>query len=432
MDSDSGDSSGSEDWSFDALVKLQRLYDSYPFLNSVHLDAVGDGDLDLHDVQNMTNANWKVLGKFIAQKHNIKEVRLTDGTINDLRMMFLFRGLRSSSSIKELVVYNNDLSIAGLQSIGSFLHNAQKLRILDISHTNLQSDGFNFLFRALHSSPIEELDCSNCGIESIEIDSDFIPKKIKVLKLSYNIINADGYRGLATLLEWGDTTLNLLNICHTQIDDHRLKILVNALNKNTSLRSLILMGNDGISEQGRIMLLKLVNDVSSIKATLQSNHTLKNITERFDNDDIQQRIKIALDINRAEDSPEAAGIEKVFRTQLCSVVREKLAAIQGIDHSVYSEIDPLHLPEVLSLIGQNLGQEELFVALKSTIMGLLSTADLKKCIQQERDLYVAKIAEYKIKVEELDAKLATMEQAVNEETEDRDSKRRRCHGGALG
>ena len=425
MDSDIVDSSGSEDCSFDALVRLQRLHDSYPFL-----DTIGNEDLD--DIQNMTNANWKVLGKYIAEKHNLQEVRLSKGALNDLRMIHLFRGLKRSNSIKQLLLYENALSIAGLQSMEPFLHNAHNLRTLDISRNNLQSEGFNFLFRALHNIPIEELNCSECGIESIEIDRDYIPKNLKALELAKNIINADGYRGLATLLEWEDTTLNLLNICFSKIDDHRLTILVNALKKNTSLKILLLAGHD-ISDRGRIMLLKLVNDISSIKATLQSNHTLINIlVELFLKDEIQQQISIALDINKTEDSPEAASIEKVFRTQLSRGLRAKMAAIQGIDHSVYSEIDYLHLPEVLSLIGQNLGQEELFVALKSTIMGLLSTVDLKKCIQQERDLYVAKIAEYKIKVEELDAKLATMEEAANEETEDRDSKRRRCDGGALG
>ena len=429
MDSDSGDSSGSEDWSFAALVRLQRLHDFYPFLNAI-------GGDDLHDIQNMTNANWKVLGKYITTTRNYDTVCFSDGVLNDLRMVFLFRGLKRSNSIRKLQLNSNELSVAGLQSMGPFLNNAHKLRILNISNNNLQSEGFNFLFRELHNSSIEALNCSNCGIESIEIDSDHIPKKLRELHLANNIINADGCRGLATLLEWGDTALNSLNISRTQIDDHRLAILVNALRRNTSLGTLRLMGNDGISERGRIMLLKLVNDISSIKATLESNHTLTDIMGSFDNDEIQRQINIATNINSWE---ETAGVEKVLRTQLRSSVREKMAAIQGINHSVYNEIDPLHLPEVLSLIGQNLGQGNLFVALKSTIMGLLSTEDLKRCIQQERDKYAAILAKHKTivaklgaKVDELDAKIAKLEQAANEETEQRDSKRCRCDDGALG
>ena len=434
MDSDSGDSSGSEDWSFDLLNNLERFHDR--FQKALRLDGSRNG----YFIRNTTSQNWKVLGKYFTNIKTYGIIHISNGALDDLRMMNLFRGWTSDCYIKELSLHNNGLSIAGLQSMGPFLQNATNLKKLVISNNNLQSEGFNSLLRALSDSPIEVLNCSNCGIETIEIDSDCIPKNLKVLHLANNIINADGYRGLATLLEWGDTTLTSLNISQTQIDDHRLAILVNALRRNTSLGTLRLLGNDGISEQGRVMLLKLVNDISSIKATLQSNHTLVDIKlKSAGGDEIQRRINIATSINMTEDSPEAAGIEKVFRTQMRSCVREKMAEIQGIGHSVYSEIDPLHLPEVLYAIGLNLGQEELFVALKSTIMGLLSTVDLKKCIQQERDKYAAKIVEHKTilaklgaKVEELDAKLATMEQAVNEETEHRDSKRRRCDGGALG
>jgi hypothetical protein len=35
------------------------------------------------------------------------------------------------------------------------------------------------LLRALRDNPIEKLYCSNCGIESIEIDNDYIPRNVK-------------------------------------------------------------------------------------------------------------------------------------------------------------------------------------------------------------------------------------------------------------
>lgn len=70
-------------------------------------------------------------------------------------------------------------------------------------------------------------------------------------------------------------------------------------------------------------------------------------------------------------NPEAAGREKVIRLQLDSYWREQLADLQGVHRSVFSEIDPLHLPEVLSLIGRRNGKTELFKAVSSTIMTLL-------------------------------------------------------------
>ena len=107
---------------------------------------------------------------------------------------------------------------------------------------------------------------------------------------------------------------------------------------------------------------------------------------------------------------EAAGREKVIQTQLHSGTRAALCRLQGIDHVVYGDISPLHLPEVLSSIGRSHGQGELYNALKSSIAGVISTVNMKKCIQQLRDYQEAKIAEHRAEVHNLYAKLAAMEE----------------------
>jgi hypothetical protein len=184
------------------------------------------------------------------------------------------------------------------------------------------------------------------------------------------------------------------------------------------------------------MLLKLVNDISSIKATLQSNHTLRTIDVKDTDDEIQTHIFAATAINtRHKFNPKSAGREKVIQTQLHSVKRAALADLQGVNRSLFSEISPLHQPEVLSLIGRRHGCGELFVALKATIIGLLSTVNMKQCIQQERAYHEAKIAEHRAivaehraELEELDAKLIAMEEAAGRaqaDIESQSNKRRR-------
>ena len=79
---------------------------------------------------------------------------------------------------------------------------------------------------------------------------------------------------------------------------------------------------------------------------------------------------------------------------------------------MYSEIDPLHLPEVLALVGHYHDQGEVYVALLSSIMALFSTMNQKKCVQQERAYHAAKAAEHTAKVKELDAKLALLEEGA--------------------
>jgi hypothetical protein len=283
-----------------------------------------------------------------------------------------------------------------------FLHNTNSLRELNTSHNNIQSEGLDTLFRALRDSPIETLSCNWCGIESIEIDSDYFPKHLKTLKLHGNNINNDGCRELAKLLHGANATLTNLWIDNNNIDDEGVAILVDSLQNNTSLETLDLENNGGITMRGKLLLLKLVCDISSIKATLQSNHTLKSIlvvssikatlqsnhtltyldvnhtltyldvhnlrsylymgnnnTDGLLNaaDEVQMHINMATAISMwNQNNLEAAGREKMIQSQLHSKTRAVLAALQRVGHSVFSEIDPLHLPEVLSLIRRKYGQ----------------------------------------------------------------------------
>jgi len=256
-----------------------------------------------------------------------------------------------------------------------------------------------------------------------------ISPTLTLLNLSSNFINADGCRGLAKLLQGGNATLKQLHLYDNKIDDDGVEILADALQNNTSLTALGLVGNDGISKHGMTILLKLVNDVSSINATLQSNHTLSylrvieinhNELDPDPHEEIQTHVNVATEINGNSGSdPEAAGKEKIIQTLLHSMKRSQLCRLQGIDRSLYSEIDPLHLPEVLSLIAQRHGQGELYAAVLSSIMTLFSTVNREKCIQQKMEYHAAKSAEYeamaaghRTKLEELDKELATIKEAV--------------------
>ncbi len=301
-----------------------------------------------------------------------------------------------------------------------FLQNAVNLKKVDVSSNYIGPDGFNTLFRALCDSPVEKLLCVFCGITSIDIDEEHVPKCLKELALTNNEIKADGCRELTKLFQGGgDATLKNLYLVHSKVDAEGFGILVDALHNNSSLEGLWLNCNDPISHEGLVSLLKVVNDVSSIKATLHSNHTLH--TLEFDKyskfEEIWEEINAVILISKTnKGNPDGAGRAKVIRTQLNSLTRAKLATLQGVHRSVYSEIDPLHLPEFLSLVHQKHAQRELYVALKSSIVTLFSTVNEKKCIEQEREYHVARAAEHMaraaehmVKIEELDAKLVAME-----------------------
>jgi len=412
---------------------LQRVKENSPLATRL----VGDGEYDYF--QDMDDSGWEELGSYISSNSHLQELHLCGDTLNDQTIVSLFRGLTSSNTIEEIYFRDNGLSTAGVRSMVPFLHNANNLNTLDLDGNTFASDGFNILFSALRNSPIEYLYCNDCGIESIEIDNNHIPKHLAYIGLNDNSINTDGCRGLATLLQREGATLMCLWLSSSKINDDGVEVLVDALQSNTSLKTLNLMWNNGISDQGKISLLKLVIDISSIKATLQSNHTLECLNVNYTysheiqpDDEIEQHIDMAIQINKFYPlfNPEAIGRKKVIKSHLHSETRARLCRLQGVNRSHYSEIDPLYIPEVLALINQNHDRSELYVALKSSIMILFSTVNRKKCIQQQREYHVAHIAELRAKVEELDAELAAIEASegdvVNVGSESRSSKRRRA------
>ncbi len=421
---DSSSHEGDPDEEFEA--NLQRIRENDPQMK--RLDVDGNFDYE----QNMSDEEWEQLGHDIANNTHLKTVGVVDDALNDHKMSFLFRGLTRSDSIKDMNLCNNNLSVAGVRSMVPFLQNTNNFRELTLNFNNIESEGFNLMFRSLRDSPIEKLNCDNCGITTIEIDTGHIPRNLSRLVLHNNGINADGCRGLAKLLQGEDATLRELDLNDNAIDDEGVEILTNALRNNASLTVLSLTGNNRISKQGKIMLLKLVNDISSIEATLQSNHTLRYIyTVPFlEDDQIQGHIKMATMVNlRNIRNQEAAGKAKVLQFQLHSDRRAVLSELQGVTQSIYSEINPLHLPEVLALASQHHGQGELYTALKSTIAGVISTVNREQCLKQQRVYHNAIIAEHMAKVDAIDAELAAIEaekgRVLHVESEHRSNKKRR-------
>ena len=432
-----------------------------------HLYGYGNFDT----VQNMTNEGWEDIGHDISNNTYLETLVIDDGALNDEKLSSLFRGLSKSSSIVNLDLSSNEFSAAGLTSVEPFLKNSINLRELNLFHNNIQTEGFNILWQALRGSPIERLCCVGCGItsieietvpnnlrllslsyndllsegfsrllqllcdssieelhccycriESIEVDADSFPVNLKTLHLEYNRINSSGCHGIAKLLREGDNTLEELFLCDNLINDEGVVILIVALKTNTTLKMLGLRGNSGISNNGYNRMLELVNDVSSIKATLHSNHTLQSILLCGMHEKNESNLFRATRIN-AEHSgcTEAAGREKVIQTQLHSKRRAELAQLQGVEHSLYSEIDPLHLPEVLSLVGSKHGQGELYLALKASIAEVISTINRERYLQQKRAHYAAILEGIDAEL----AKIAAVKKGLGDGKEPRENKRQR-------
>ena len=100
---------------------------------------------------------------------HLTKADVSEGGLNDETMPFLFRGLTNSETLEQLSLSYNCFTSAGVRSMVPFLQNASNLTHLDLSRNEIYSEGFNMLFRALRDSPIQTLDCDECGIESIDV-----------------------------------------------------------------------------------------------------------------------------------------------------------------------------------------------------------------------------------------------------------------------
>ena len=407
-------------------------------VNDPHVTKLSSPGCLYSCVGDMTVEDWEQLGHDISNNTHLKELSLSvlslNADDNNHKFSSFFRGLTRSNSIEEINLREH---FNGVRSMVPFLQNASSLKRLDVSENNISSEGFNTLFRALSGSPIEQLNCYNCGIESIEIDGDHIPLNLKELYLGNdglfgrpsNKINADGCRGLVKLLQGDDATLEKLDLGGNNIDDECIGIFANVLTTNKSLKNLLLADHGGVNGGERLTLeglkplLKAVHDVSSIKATLQSNHTLQDIFMNVCNRDnefkqIHNQISDAINGNRFyEGNPNGAGRYKIIVSQLNSQTRSMMCRWQGVDEchaALYSQFDPLHLPEVLLFTHRAHGFEELYVALKISIAALFSTMNKKEFIKQQIESYEYEKIQIDREIYFLRAELAAEEEAENE------------------
>ncbi len=386
------------------------------------------------NIENMTAEDWEQLGHAISNNTHLKEIAFTVGVFGDEvdyeKLSSFFRGLTGSSTINTINVSDNGFGVQGIHDMAPFLQNTSSLTNLDISQNNIGSEGFNLLWRALCDSRIKDLTCNECGIHSIEIDTNHLPKYLTNLYLTNNNISADGSVELAKLLQAENSRLYQLDLDRNKIYDESVRILADALQNNTSLAFLDLNNNDRITIESNKTLLKLVLDISNIKATLGSNHTLVHIDA--DNDErsilIQKEISSALRVNVANGLfREKIGRQKVIDSQLCCAARSQLCRLQGVEQSnasFYSQFDPLLLPEVLALTGKYHEQEDLYIALRWSFDALFTTVNKEVYLKEQIDYHTGAIYFHQSKRNELLAELASI-QDQGADSEYRSAKRPR-------
>lgn len=220
------------------------------------------------------------------------------------------------------------------------------------------------------------------------------------LWLSKNKIGSEGCRSIAKLLQEDGSRLRDLRLSSNDIGDEDAEMLANSLKSNTSLKTLSLAGDNDINEEGCTAFSRLLNDVSSIDNTYNSNHTLTTLCLPRSTDaailEVKKHIESAIKINKNYDgNSHEAGRAKVIDNQLNSQKRNELCRLQGIGYShgsIFADIDPILLPEVLALVVGRHSQRELYRVLIATVPYLASAVNRKAAIQGRIAENAARIA----------------------------------------
>ena len=264
---------------------------------------------------------------------------LNGAQLTDDKMMWLFRGLVGSFSLKTLQL-NGTFGVNGLHSMGQFLHNSPELNELIIGFNDwLNSICFEYVLQLLVCrGGIQKLNFVSANITDISALETYKISCLQELNLSYNNIGREGIMILSNLLQQGDSSLTKLNISSTGSGDEEAEIIATALKHNTKLTELHFM-NDNITKKGATLLLKVVLDLSSIDSTYNSNHTLSKClfkrhfcySSREPLDKIQSMmIDICEVTNKRRPYYHNPGWSKVRSYQLDSQSRKARCRLQGM------------------------------------------------------------------------------------------------------
>jgi len=361
------------------------------------------------DADRFSDSALELIGRYMLNNNRLKDIGLGDLRMDDSRMKLLFQELTGSKSVESLSFYIRGVDrevVFGAEAISDmvpFLKNAPKLSYISLSGNEILTEGFELLVNALDGGSITQLLLDECKIDDISALEECTLPRLFMLHLSGNCITSIPSLKNHKSLGWLTLSNNKIekpilgdigsldHICldGNGINDKDVEVLADSLHHNTSLHVLSLENNP-FTERGLCALLRLLNNVSSIGSTLQSNHTLKSITvphsigdftiprpEPNSADDTPARKELRKhikDATRINSNSSNHGRDKVIQTQLNSTKRYELACFQGTSESLFSDDDTFLLPEILALVGEEYGHNDLYQLLIEVVPYLMSSA----------------------------------------------------------
>ena len=216
---------------------------------------------------------WKQLGQWMPNNTHLLYLCIQSCHLKGKPMADLCKGLQHNKSIREFEIGDNPLKKEEMESLAPFISNNPSLHTLNIEGA-LKSCSVELLSSALASRArsIENLSLDgNClggprregGDSGEEYFDTFINalnknSELKRLSLMGNQIGETACTSLAKLLSNPDSKLKSLVLRHNYIDDKCAAILAESLSRNTQLNNIDLDRNERMTTKGLHKLLNVV------------------------------------------------------------------------------------------------------------------------------------------------------------------------------
>ena len=233
-------------------------------------------------------------------RSTLRELGISGTGISDPDFKCLASYIHSTTSLQDLSIGENNISVESINSLCKALSANSSLRRLEMSHCHFTASHClclgQLLRHPIHSN-IEMLDLSWCNLTSDGV-GDVVSglsdnQTLRELRLSHNQIRSEGAVAIATMLltnsslmvlylgwcsigssggvELGrallrNKTLRELELSWNKLEDDGVRELCRGLETNSSLEQLRLWGDKSLGEESVLLLLKCVEkDNTSLK-----------------------------------------------------------------------------------------------------------------------------------------------------------------------
>jgi len=257
---------------------------------------------------------FTVLDLFLKNNHLLEEFEVDhcELTSENLRQLSLAiegcnKSLKNFSLVRSGNRYGSDIEDGQLVGIITALSMHPQLERLYLSHMNIGSNDFTALATLLRCTATH---LHMLNISGNDVDDEGVDVLVNVLASNNTLqelrlesseeITIQGWKTLSTILEDKPRSLEVLRIGYnSSIGDDGARMFANALANNSTLDTLDL-DDCGITREGWAPFSKLLCDKSSVNNTYLSNHTLQNVGDEHNEDDLSN-IPYLLLLNGRED-----------------------------------------------------------------------------------------------------------------------------------